>query len=261
MPAITLIPANADIAEAERSGFRLGERGTHATRTMMLDELRQALAAVAPSGTRMDYAEAIIEGNCLGKPTAATKRQTNQRLGELYCLDLSVPLFRVLRKLWERDATGRPLLALLCALARDPLLAATADAIVQLEPGAEFMREPMRAGIRAVSGERLNNSTLDKVVRNAASSWTQSGHLEGRALKVRRRVHPTPACIAFSLYLAYHVGFRGKDLFASGWVGTLDCSATLGQELALEAKRLGLIDIRMAADVVEIGFNRLEQPI
>ena len=261
MPAITLIPSNVDIAAAERSGFRLGERGTHATRTMMLDELQHALAAVAPSATRKDYADAIIESNCLGKPTAATKRQTNQRLGELYCLDLSVSLFRVLRGLWDRDVSSRPLLALLCAVARDPLLASTADAVVQLEPGAEFLREPMRAGVRATAGDRLNDSTLDKVVRNAASSWTQSGHLEGRALKRRCRVTPTPASVVLALYLAYQVGFRGKDLFTSGWVAALDCSATRGQELALEAKRLGLIDIRMAADVVEIGFNRLEQPM
>lgn len=261
MPVIVLLPANVDAAAAERAGFRLGERGTHATRTMMLDELQHALAAVAPSSTREEHADAIIEGNCLGKPTAATRRQTNQRLGELYCLDLSVPLFRVLRGLWDRDVSGRPLLALLCALARDPLLAATADAVMRLEPGSEFMREPMRTGIRAVARERLNDSTLDKVVRNAASSWTQSGHLEGRALKKRCRVTPTPACVVLALFLAYQVGFRGQDLFSSGWVTVLDCSATLGQELALEAKRLGLIDIRMAADVVEISFNRLEQPM
>ena len=261
MPAIALIPAKIDVAAAERSGFRLGERGTHATRTMMLDELQHAFVAVLPSAARADYADAIIENNCLGKPTSVTRRQSNQRLGELYCLDLSVPLFRVLRKLWERDATGRPLLALLCALARDPLLAATADAIVQLEPGEEFMREPMRAGIRAVSGDRLNDSTLDKVVRNAASSWTQSGHLEGRALKRRCRVTPTPASVVLALYLAYQVGFRGKDLFTSGWITVLDCNASRAQEFALEAKRLGLIDIRMAAEVVEIIFNRLEQPV
>lgn len=261
MPAIVLIPVNADVAAAEGSGFRLGERGTHATRTMMFEELRQALATVPPSGRRSDYTDAIIEGNCLGKPTSATKRQTNQRLGELYCLDLSVPLFRVLRTLWDRDETSRPLFALLCALARDPLFVATADAIDQLEPGAEFMREPMRAGIRAVAGERLNDSTLDKVVRNAASSWTQSGHLKGRALKIRHRVNPTPACVALALYLAYKIGFRGPDLFTSGWVNILDCSPTMGQNLALEAKRLGMLDIRMAGEIVEINFSRIEQPV
>jgi len=261
MTAIILIPREVNVATAEEWGFRLGERGTHATRTMMYDELQQTLATVPASGLRSAYAQAIIEENCLGKPTDSTRRQTNQRLGELYCLDLSVPLFRVLRRLWERDTTGHPLLAVLCALARDPLFAATVDAVAQLEPGAEFLREPMRAGIRALAGDRLNESTVDKVARNAASSWTQSGHLVGRALKIRRRVHPTPASITLALYLAYRIGFRGLNLFTSGWISILDCSPTAAQHLAFEAKRLGLLDIRMGGDIVEINFNRLEQPL
>ena len=261
MSAITLFPVGVNVVEAEQYGFRLGERGTHSTRTMMLDELRQTLATVPASGLRSDYGQAIIEENCLGKPTAATRRQTNQRLGELYCFDLSVPLFRALRRLWDRDTDGHPLLATLCALARDPLFAATVSAVVQLEPGAEFLREPMRAGIRALAGERLNDSTVDKVARNTASSWTQSGHLAGRTLKTRRRVQATPASVALALYLAYRIGFRGLDLFSSGWVSILDCSPTAARHLALEAKRLGLLDIRMAGDIVEINFNRLEQPL
>ena len=261
MPALALIPFGADVAAATGAGFRFGEKGTHATRTMMLEELQSVLAAVPVSASRNDYASAIIEDNCAAKQTVSTRRHTNQRLGELYALDPSVLLFRVLRRLWDQGSNARPQLALLSSLARDPLFAATAEAIVSLEPGAEFLREPMREAIRDLAGDRLNEGTLDKVVRNAASSWTQSGHLEGRALKRRRRVTATAASVVLALYLAYKIGFRGMDLFASGWVATLDCSAALAQKLALEAKRLGLIDIRMAADVVEIGFDRLEQPL
>lgn len=261
MSVTTLIPPGVDVAAATAAGFRFGEKGTHATRTMMLEELQLVLSAVPASADRNEYASAIIDDNCAAKQTVSTRRHTNQRLGELYALDPAVALFRVLRRLWEQDASARPLLALLSSLARDPLFAATVEAIVPLDPGAEFLREPMRAAIRALAGDRLNDSTLDKVVRNAASSWTQSGHLEGRALKRRRRVNPTPASVVFALYLGYKIGFRGMDLFSSGWVVALDCSAALAQKLALEAKRLGLIDIRMAADVVEISFDRLEKPL
>ena len=88
----------------------------------MFAELGATLAAVTEGGSREDYAAAIIDGNCLGKATAATRRLTNQRLGELYGLDRGIPLFRVLRRLWSADPVGRPLLALQCAIARDPLL-------------------------------------------------------------------------------------------------------------------------------------------
>ena len=260
MPLLKFFRSNTDPTPADKAGCRFGDKGTHTSRTMMLDELAQVMATTSPDAKRGDYAAAIIEENCLGKPTASTRRLTNQRLGELYGLDPSIAIFRVFRKLWERDEKGRPLLALLCVLARDPLLAATADAVMQLQPGAEFLREPMRAGVRAAVGERLNDSILDKVVRNAASSWTQAGHLAGRALKVRRQVQPTPACVAFALYLAYLLGFRGFDLFSAGWVAVLDCPPAQGKDLALEAKRLGLLDIRIAGDILEINFSRLEQP-
>ena len=239
------------------AGFRRGAIGTHTSRTIMFDELRAVLAATACDADREGYAAAIIETNCLAKPTASTRRLTNQRLGELYALDPAVPIFRVLRKLWDLDPSGRPLLAVSCSLARDPLLAATAPAIMALSPGAEFLREPLKSSLRALVGDRLNEDVLDKVVRNAASSWTQSGHLEGRTFKKRRLVRATPATGAFAAYLAYTAGFRGAELFASGWFAGLDAPPSAARELALEAKRLDLIDLRMAGDVVELQVDRL----
>src|SRR5437879_4708544 len=104
----TLIPATGWESEASEIGFRFGAKGTHSSRTMMLEELRLVLSAVPATAKRRDYASAIIDGNCLSKPTISTRRLTNQRLGELYGLDSSLALFRVLRRLWDADADGRP---------------------------------------------------------------------------------------------------------------------------------------------------------
>jgi len=125
-------------------GFRTGDKGTHTSRTMMLDELTTVLATTPPGATRADYTEAIVAANCLAKPTASTRRLTNQRLGELYALDPAVPLCRILRGLWEVDRSGRPLLAVLVALARDPLFMATTSSVISLPDGAEFLRDPRR---------------------------------------------------------------------------------------------------------------------
>ena len=225
---------------------------------MMFAELSAALAAVAESGSREDYAAAIIEGNCLGKATTATRRLTNQRLGELYGLDGAIPLFRVLRRLWSADAAGRPLLALQCSIARDPLLAATVSAVLALPPGSELQRDAIRAALRDVIDERLNDATLDKVIRNVASSWAQSGHLVGRTFKKRALVRATPGSVAFGLYLGHAVGFRGAPLFATGWVSLLDCTPTSARDLAVEAKRIGLIDLRIAGEVVDLVLDRLD---
>lgn len=245
--------------DATRAGFRFGAKGTHTSRTLMFPELSAALAATPANGSRAEYAAAIIDANCLGKPTAATRRLTNQRLGELYALDPEVPVFRVLRRLWQGDEAGRPLLALQCALARDPLLAATAAPITELPPGGEFQRDAVRTALRKAVGDRLNEATLEKVIRNAAASWSQSGHLEGRTFKRRCRVSATPATVAYGLYLARLAGFRGAQLFSSGWVSLLDCTPSRARELALDAKRIGLIDLRVAGDVVDISFERIER--
>src|SRR4051794_31712265 len=96
LPTITTTPGAVAAA-----GFRFGAKGTHTSRTIMFDDLQQLLAAAPAEAKRQDYAQSIIEGNGLSKPTAATRRLTNQRLGELYGLDPAIPTFRVLRRLWD----------------------------------------------------------------------------------------------------------------------------------------------------------------
>ena len=243
---------------AEHAGFRFGDKGTHTSRTMMLAEVGSLLASVPADASREDYTRAVVTENVLEKHTGATQKLTNQRLGELYGLDPNIPIFRVFRHLWARDKEGRHLLALLTALARDPLLAGTAETILLLEAGEEFPRFRMRDELRERVGERLNDSILDKVVRNAASSWTQAGHLEGRTFKLRRLVTPTPAALAFALYLAHCTGFRWRDLFTSGWVAALDMDARPARDMADEAKRIGLLHMRERSGVLEIGFERLD---
>jgi hypothetical protein len=226
----------------------------------MLAELSQVLDAVPLSGTRDDYASAIINENVTDKKTLATRRLTNQRLGELYGLDPSIVVFRVLRRFWESDVSGRPLLALLCSLARDPLLRATAPVVLALRPGQELSRQELSSAVQDAVGDRLNESTADKVVRNASSSWTQSGHLSGRVRKIRVRINPTPLSVAYTLLLGYLQGSRGGQLLKTLWARTLDVTAEGVLFLATDAKRFGALDLKQAGDVIEIGFSSVLTP-
>lgn len=253
-----LFPSSGISDRAAKVGFRFGAKGTHTSRTMMFDELAAVLAAAPEAASREDYAAAIVEGNCLGKATTATRRLSNQRLGELYGLDPGIPLFRVLRRLWSVDTPGRPLLALQCALARDPLLAATVSPVLALAAGSDVQRDAIRAALKDAVDERLSEATLDKVIRNVASSWEQAGHLVGRTFKKRALVRATPGTVAYGLYLGHAVGFRGASLFATGWVSLLDCTPVAARDLAVEAKRIGLIDLRIAGDVVDLALDRLD---
>jgi hypothetical protein len=170
---ILFFPPTGPDGVAAKYGFRVGDKGTHSSRTLMLSELEAVLAATTENVNRAIYASAIIEGNCLSKPTASTRRLSNQRLGELYALDPFSAVFRVLRKLWSVDAAAHPLLAMLAALARDPLFMASASPILSLPVGAELQRAPVRGALRTVVGERLNDAVLDKVVRNVAATATR----------------------------------------------------------------------------------------
>jgi hypothetical protein len=244
--------------QLERAGLRFGAKGMHTTRTMMVAEMRDLLAEVPQNGTRDDYAHAIVEENVLGKQTVATRRLTSTRLGELYGLDPRISIFHVLRRLWELDPDGRPLLALLCAISRDPLLRCTVPSIVGLPVGSELVRVELSRAIRAATGSRFNESTLDKVARNVGSSWTQSGHLRGRVRKIRQNVSATVGPAAFVLWLGEKMGLAGAQLLESGWVRILDSTAGEMVELALRAKQLGLIHARVGGGVVEIDASRLD---
>jgi hypothetical protein len=121
-----------------------------------------------------------------------------------------------------------------------------------------MQRDALRAALREVVDDRLNDATLNKVIRNVASSWAQAGHLVGRTFKKRTLVRPTPGSVAFGLYLGHTVGFRGAQLFSTAWLSVLDCTPLSARDLAVEAKRIGLIDLRISGEVVDLVLDRLE---
>ena len=100
---LTFFPPTRNRADAIAAGFRFGHIGTHTSRTIMLAELGATFSAVPAAAKPPDYAAAIVVENCLGKQTVSTRRLTLQRLRELYALDPAVPIFRILRRLWDLD--------------------------------------------------------------------------------------------------------------------------------------------------------------
>lgn len=225
---------------------------------MMFAELGHLLTALPPDAIRERYAAAIVDENILGKQTDSTRRLSLQRMAELYGLDPAVPIFRALRRVWAIDEDGRPLLALLCALARDPLLRATAPVVLPLPEGAELIRATLLDALRVAVGDRLNEPVLDKVARNAASTWSQSGHLDGRVRKIRQRVAPTPGSLALALWLASLEGLAGAQLLASPWAQVLDRSPRELEPLVLRAKQLGLLSARIGGGTTEIDATGLD---
>jgi len=262
MPARSSSPKPPKVADAKADlvalGFRVAASGPHTSKTLMLQELEILLAAVPADAPAKTYRAAIVEENVLGKRTLSTRKETATRLTALHGLDPGKPLFRVLRRLWAVDPTAHPQLALLNGLARDPLLLATTDQVMEMAQGELLQRSEMVAAVQGFSHDRLSARVLDAVARNIASSWTQSGHLKGRVKKLRQPLNPHPSALALALWLGYASGKRGKALLNTPWATALDSSSLGLLELTQQAKRLGLLKLSHGAGVVSIDPTKLD---
>lgn len=219
----------------------------------MLADLRQLLAATPSNGTYSQYRSAIMEDNVLGKGTASTRLWSWKKLRELYCLDPRSAVFRCFRLLWENDCKGWPLLAILCACARDPLLRMSASVILKAPIESVVTSRDFVQAIQEAAPDRFSPTNLKAIGSRIRSSWTQSGHLtDGR---IRKRTHPlvTPEATAYALVLGRLTGSRGQLLFST----LLDRPTETLFDLAAVASQRGWIDLRRAGSVVEIGFSKL----
>jgi hypothetical protein len=231
--------------------------GTHLSRTIMLADLSRLLADLPLDAGLSAYRVAIVDENVLLKPTAATRLITFKRLRDLYALDPGVLLFQALRELWVDDREAQPLLALLCALARDVLLRSSAETIIRLAPGEAITPQELTAVVQAAFADRYSAASLHSLGKNLASSWQQSGHLAGKLHKVRARANCRPNNVVYALMLGYVQGAQGAALFQTLWARVLDLPQHTLHEQAQAAAQRGWLEYRRAGDVVEIGFRHL----
>ncbi len=242
----------------ERFGFSYERGGVHTARTMMLVELRALLSFVDNTDApKSEYLDAIQTANCLGKRSGKTRVLTFRHLADLYSLDPKLPLFRALRFFWQRDVDGQPLIAAISAYARDPLFRITAPFILNFHEGATISRIALEEFIEHQEPGRFSKATLKSTAQNINSSWTQSGHLSGRARKIRERTIATPGSVSLALLMGYLSGLRGESLFNSDFTRLLDCSFDKTIELAEDASRRGWISLKRVGQVIEVLFPNL----
>jgi hypothetical protein len=234
-----------------RTGIKFLGGGPHQSKTMMLPELTTLLAS---SGTD-EPRDAILRDNVLGKPSIRARRAALYRLRQLYGVGESSPLWTVLRRLWERDPAGRPMLALLCALARDPTLRAGAAAVLDAPLGERVRWPVIAAAFEARAPGRLSEKMARSLAQNAASTWTQAGFLMGAVRKQRVRAQRTPATAAYAALIAGSCGFGGFRLVESRWLDVLDRPVEDRIALLRQAEGLGLARVRSVGDVFEVDVR------
>lgn len=243
----------AEIVPGDRSG------GPNTSHTIVFPALRELLETVPWDAGESDYERAVVDENLLGKAAEGARRRTYRYLRELYLLRPESVLFRALRDLWPDEAAAQPLLAGLCAVARDPVFRASAPAILDSSPGDEVSSRELSAAVAEQFPDSYRQSTLDKIGRNTASSWEQAGHLTAESRYVKRRVRAAsrPANAALALLLGHLEGVRGEPLFSTLWTRLLDTPKGHLVDLAFAASQRGFIEFRNAGGVIEVGFKEL----
>lgn len=235
-------------------GFRDGQKGTHSARTLMLAEFSALMEHAEPQTSLDDYRRLIVDENVLAKPTSTTRNRTFRIIKPLYGLDPEIPIFRTLAQIWRADTDSQPLLALLIAYARDPLLRLATPEILNLTPGKIADRAAIEAAISERFPDRFSQNTLASMGGNILSTFTQSGHLEGHSYKTRGRAQATALSAAFAFYLAYLEGFRAQRIFSSVWAKLLDAPGDELLTLSQQAGRMGWLNYRESGDVLELRF-------
>src|SRR5271165_4339187 len=238
----------------EALGFRFAPGGVHLTKTMMLAELTSVLNN-APNCDAADVERSVVVDNLLGKPTGAARRLALSRLNTLYGILKPRPIQIAALQLWPRNVTGRPLLALLCALAREPLLRQSAPSVLGAPLGEPVRWPDLASAIAANYPDRYSPKMLRSLAQNCASSWTQSGHLEGRVKKRRRLAEPSPEAAAYAALLGSLAGFGGPALLRSPWMRLLDRSEADLLPLLRRAESAGLARVRAGGGVVQIDVR------
>lgn len=235
-------------------GLKFAGGGAHISRTMMLSELEAVLAAVRQGSSSGDYRDAILQNNVLGKTTDSTRQKSLRHLRELYALDEETPIFRLLRILHSLDPASLPLLALQVAWSRDPLLRSTSPAVFDVAEGDLVTTTDLAKVLLTSFSDQYSEHNRIKIARNAGSSWTQSGHLLGRAKKVRKLVKPSAVAVTMALFLGTASGYHGAAVFSNPWCRLLDLNPERAKALALEAHRAGRLNLRVLGEVVDLSF-------
>ncbi len=241
-------------------GFKAGTGGAHSARTMMLVDLTALLSTAPAHAKREAFNKAIVEDNCLGKKTTSNRWLTARHLADLYGLDEGVTVFRLLRFFWSADPAARPMLAVLCANARDTLLRLSAKTVLMLKPGETVTSADFVKFFGHELPGRFSGPMLLSLAQNVGATWSQAGFFRGKIAKVRAKPTATPAVAAYALCLGYLCGLRGQVLLESFWARLLDISRDQVAALAREAAKRSWLDFKGAGNVYEINFPQLLTP-
>lgn len=228
----------------------------------MLPELT-ALMAVAP--TDADAAtlqRLVVDEDALHKPSAANRTKTFSFLRRLYGLNPQLPIYREFTRLCHLSPEDTMVLAGLLAFAREPVLRACADMVLDAAIGKPLGREDFEAWVREYAPGRYSQSMYVSFSHNLYASFFQLGYLSeaaGRS-RVRQRRDVRPASVAYAAFLDWLTGLNGITLLTGAFSKSLEVAKDGHLNLLSAAGQQGLMRVAHAGGVLQLDFSSWLQP-
>lgn len=246
-----------DQLKNQRAALGFSDVGVMSSRSAMLPELTEVFAVVPHTAQAIDYRNAIVDDNILHKASASNRDKTSNYLHRLYGLDPTVPLFRELRRLAGLFPAELTALASLLALAREPVLRASADMVISLAVGSSVGRADFETWVREFAPGRYSQTMYRSFSHNLYASFFQMGYLGEAVARCRLRKRPEiqPATVAYAAFLDWLNDVNGISLLKATHSRVLDLPRDDHLRLLSTAGQLGLMRVANAGGVLHLDFS------
>lgn len=238
------------------------DSGVISSRSIMLPELSALLAVAPKDADAPTYRRLVVEEDVLHKASASNRLKTFNKLKLLYALNPAVPVFREFRRLFLLFPSELPVLAGSLAFAREPLLRACVDMVLDTPIGAPLSRASFEAWVREHGAGRFSQTMYRSFGHNLYASFFQMGYLSEAVTKcrLRRRLDARPASVAYAAFLDWLTGLNGLSLLQGSFSRTLGLAKIDHLALLTAAGQLGLMRVANAGGVLHLDFNAWLQP-
>lgn len=248
------------IKQVDPLGFSSSIAGAHSARSMMFLEMRTLVRSLPVTASGTEITKAIVDENVLEKPTRGSRDKSLRHLTELYGLDTSRAIFRVLWQVGHSDSDSLPQMCLVCAYARDAQLRHSFELIRSLRPGDILERASMEQNLERGFPGRFSSATKKSMAQNVSTTWTFGGLLTGNKNKTRQAPQPRPESAAYAMFVGYLAGLRGEQLLDSAFAALVASNRSQLLTALRLASAKGLLSLKSAGGVVEFDFSNLLTP-
>lgn len=252
--------AEMDVDQRSKLGFSSG--GVLSSRSVMLPELSN-LMAIAPAGADTTALQRlVVDEDALHKPSAANRVKTFSFLRNLYGLNPQLPIYREFTRLCHLSPVDTTVLAGTLAFAREPVLRACTDMVLDTTIGKPLGREDFEVWVREYAPGRYSQSMYVSFSHNLYASFFQLGYLSEAAGKsrIRKRRDVRPVSVAYAAFLDWLTGLNGLSLLTGAFSTTLELPKGDHLNLLSAAGQQGLMRVAHAGGVLQLDFSNWLRP-